>query len=405
MSLLKIQNFGPITQGLKENNGFIEIKKVTIFIGSQATGKSTIAKVYSTFLWLEKALLRGDIKESYVTSYNRFIKEFCNYQGLKSYFKDETYLHFKGEAYSFIYENKKLEIKKEEKNYLIPQIMYVPAERNFLSLVNNPEKLKQLPSPLYTFLEEFENAKKEETSLVELPINNLSFQFKKQNKKSMIIGDSHEIMLSEASSGIQSLLPLYLVSKYLSSNIDKEQDSSTKKLSIENYTKLKKDIEKIFKNNKLSDEVKKAALELVSSKWTNECFINIVEEPEQNLFPQSQQKLLESLLEFSNTTQGNKLLITTHSPYIINYLTLSIKGKTVSDKLTNNNALKNKLNEIVSPKSYIDGKDTVVYELIDGMIKLLPTYNDMPSDDNYLNLFLEQTNDDFNKFLDIEDEI
>ncbi len=403
MSLLKIQNFGPIKQGMKENKGFIEIKKVTIFIGSQATGKSTIAKVYSTFLWLEKALLRGDIKESYVTSYNRFIKEFCNYQGLKSYFKDKTYLHFKGKAYSFIYKDKKLSIKKEENNYLIPQIMYVPAERNFLSLVNNPEKLKQLPSPLYTFLEEFENAKKEETSLLKLPINNLSFQFKKQNKKSMIIGDSHEIMLSEASSGIQSLLPLYLVSKYLSSNINKEHDSSTQKLSIENYIKLKKDIEKIFTNNKLSKEVKEVALELVSSKWSNECFINIVEEPEQNLFPESQKKLLESLFEFVNTTQGNELIITTHSPYIINYLTLSIKGRMVLDKITDNDLLKSKLNEIVSSKSCIDGEEAIVYELIDGEIKLLPTYHNMPSDNNYLNNFLDETNDSFNKLLDIEE--
>ena len=53
MSKIKIKNFGPIKEGCLENDGWIEIKKVTVFIGNQGSGKSTIAKLISTFTWIE----------------------------------------------------------------------------------------------------------------------------------------------------------------------------------------------------------------------------------------------------------------------------------------------------------------------------------------------------------------
>jgi predicted ATPase len=403
MSKIKIKNFGPIKKGLPSNNGFIDIKQLTIFIGNQATGKSTIVKIYSTFVWLEKILYRGNIKESYIKRYNRFVKEFCAYQGLKNYFNDDTYLEYIGDVYSFIYSDKQLEIKKLNNNYLPPKIMYVPAERNFLSLVDNPEKLKQLPKPLYTFLEEFEEAKKN-IDEINLPINNLKFEFQKQNKKSYISGENYKISLSEASSGIQSLLPVYLVSKYLSASINKEDDKSKKQLSVEKYIMLKKELEKIISNNKLTSELKDAALEILSATYKNSCFINIVEELEQNLFPESQKDLLYSLLEFSNLNIGNKLILTTHSPYIINYLTLSIKGKAILNRIQNNDILKNKLSNILPISSCIDGKNSIVYELDNnGSLKILSTYNELPSDNNYLNNFLDATNDSFDKLLDIEE--
>jgi predicted ATPase len=56
MSRIKIRNFGPIVNGYLENDGWIDINKVTIFIGNQGSGKSTIAKLISTFTWIEKAL-------------------------------------------------------------------------------------------------------------------------------------------------------------------------------------------------------------------------------------------------------------------------------------------------------------------------------------------------------------
>jgi len=406
MSKIKIKNFGPIKDGLDENNGFIDIKQITIFIGNQATGKSTIVKIFSTLAWLEKSIYQETLSENDIVRYNRFINKFCAYQGLKNYFQEDTYLEYIGDSYTFKYSNQELEIKKLNNEYLVPQIMYVPAERNFLSILEDSKKQKGLPSSLYTFLEEFEKSKREIKGEIELPINNLSFEFQKQNKISYIKGKDYKIRLSEASSGIQSLLPVYLVSKFLADSINQEKDNSKKSLSIEESQKLKLKIIEILSNDKLSKEIKESALELLSSAFNNACFINIVEELEQNLFPQSQKKLLYSLLAFVNKTKGNRLLLTTHSPYIINYLTLSIKGTMVLEKISNNRDIKDRFEKIIPSNSCIDGKNVTVYELTDnGGIRILDSYKNLPSDENFLNLFLEETNDEYSKLLDIEDEL
>lgn len=37
MSQIKVKNFGPIKSGFTENNGFMDIRKITVFIGNQGT--------------------------------------------------------------------------------------------------------------------------------------------------------------------------------------------------------------------------------------------------------------------------------------------------------------------------------------------------------------------------------
>jgi len=45
MKKIRVKNFVPIKAGFKENDGFFCIPKLTVFIGNQGTGKSTIAKL------------------------------------------------------------------------------------------------------------------------------------------------------------------------------------------------------------------------------------------------------------------------------------------------------------------------------------------------------------------------
>lgn len=52
---LKVRNFGPIRDGFGD---FIDFDKVTVFCGPQGSGKSTVAKLFSTLSWVEKALFR-----------------------------------------------------------------------------------------------------------------------------------------------------------------------------------------------------------------------------------------------------------------------------------------------------------------------------------------------------------
>ena len=410
MSQIKIKNFGPIKSGFEENNGFMDLKKVTTFIGDQGTGKSSIAKLFSTFSWLEKSSYREEIAPMFLKQGKVFKYKYFAYQGLVDYFSKETEIQYIGKAYNFHFKNGKINREKITKsNYEVPKIMYVPAERNLLSVLNSPEKLKYLPKHLSTFIEEFERSQRELEGELTLPITNKTFfEYEKQNKTAYIKGGNYKIKLSEASSGLQSLLPLYLVSRNLALSIDKKRDASKTELSGEAQQKIRKEVEKILADNALSEDVKDAALRILSSKFRNTCFLNIVEEIEQNLFPSSQKDLLFKLVEFANLKDCNKLILTTHSPYIINYLTLAVKGNAVLNKINNQAGatdLKNRLEKIIPIASCIAPKNLVVYTLTeDGRIKELPTYDGMPSDDNYLNEHLSHTNYLFDELLDIEED-
>jgi ribosomal protein L22 len=280
-----------------------------------------------------------------------------------------------------------------------------------LSAVRWPEKLKGLPESLYTFWEELDRSQQELSGSLTLPVGEVKLEFDKLNRLAKIVGSDYQLNLSEASSGFQSFVPLFLVSRNIALSINRTQETSRNELSGEEQKRLKMEIEKIISNDNLSDDLKRAALEVLSSKYRNECFVNIVEEIEQNLFPQSQKKILYKLFEFANLTQGNKLILTTHSPYIINDLTLAIKAdkvikKILSSAISNADYLQEKLNQIVPKASCIAAEDAIVYELTEqGEIRELATYNGLPSDENYLNLSLGETNQLFDDLLEIEEQL
>lgn len=411
MNKIKVRNFGPIKEGALENEGWIEIQKVTVFIGTQGSGKSTIAKLISTLLWIEKALVRGDIDTKNLTE--SIFKKHCGYQNIGNFFKPNTFIAYQGKAVHIIYENKTVKVfKNEEIGYSFPKIMYVPSERNFVSSVKNVRTLKGLPSALYTFSDEFINAIEALKGQLELPINDSKFEYQKLNKLSSIIGKDYKINLSESSSGFQSFVPLFVVSNFLSNFAHKNRDNSTKEISIEDEKKIRKEIEIILSNPNISDDVKQASLEFLSSKFSYASFINIVEEPEQNLFPDSQFEMLKSLLAFNNVSQDNGLILTTHSPYIINFLSIAIQANYVLDQNKvvlsdyNKDAIF-KLNNIIPQKSMISGDNVAVYELDEsnGTMKKLLDFEGIPSDDNFLNTSLAKANDLFDLLLEIEQEL
>lgn len=415
MSSILIKNFGPITSGLpnSDSGGLLKISKYTVFIGNQGTGKSSITKLISTCSWLEKTLYRGDLKLSYVTSYNRFVKEFCNYQNIQNYFRPDTEIKFIGNRYTFHYINNKLQVtvhkdlEGENNTYKVPKIMYVPAERNFLSAVDFPDKLKGLPKSLLTFWEEMQRSLQELSGTLKLPVGGVSFEYDKSNKIPRIIGNGYKLRLSEASSGFQSFVPLFLVSRNLANSLKKEVDNSKSELSGAELNRLKAELENIVNNDKLSKAVRDTAIRILSEKYRNDAFINIVEEIEQNLFPTSQKNILFQLIEYANQEESSALILTTHSPYVINYLTLCIKAFDVLKKAegsNNSEEILGMLKEVVPLSSVVNPENAVVYELNDdGTIKRLETYKGLPSDENYLNEVLAEGNELFATLLEIED--
>lgn len=132
MSRIRIRNFGPIKDGCMTNNGWVDIQKVTVFIGNQGSGKSTVAKLISTFTWIEKALVRGDYNKKWFERKNKLKNQYLNYHRLENYFNgiDNTLIEYEGDAYSIVYENGSLIINEmHNKNILCHRLcMYLQKE-------------------------------------------------------------------------------------------------------------------------------------------------------------------------------------------------------------------------------------------------------------------------------------
>jgi len=408
MSKIKIKNFGPIKEGYRDADGneWMDIKKVTLFIGNQGSGKSVVAKLISTFAWIEKALTRGDYSVKEFERKDR-LKRQIEYHRLENYFHNSknTTIEYQGGSYYFSYKNGYLQIN-ETKNghYPLPQIMYVPAERNFISYLKATWGIKLTSYSLREFEEEFGNAMDNMTGQIKLPINDAYIEHNKQNKFLYLGGNDYKIRLSEASSGFQSFVPLYLVSQFLAKSVFSQSDSNhTQFMSIDQRERFRKRVQEIEAMIDITDEQRRIFNSEAAKLFNKTAFINIVEEPEQNLFPSSQWQMLKSLLEFNNKIPENKLIMTTHSPYLINYLTLAVKADGLK-KRVNSEALKNKLYTIVPENSTTDPTKLVIYQCDekDGTIKKLDKPNGLPSDENYLNNEIAESNELFAQLLEIQ---
>lgn len=376
---IRIKNFGAITKGyINSKDGFFEINKLTVFTGTQGSGKSTIAKLIATFLWLEKALVRGDVRKECITK-DIFVNNYLAYHLIDSYLHKNSEIEFIGTVYSFHFfaETDQFVIEKiKEKNiYLKPKIAYIFSERNFFSVLPNPNKLAGLLKSFFTTLGDFDEAKKSfDNEIYELPIADYKYRYDSASDKSYIFKarGKDEVELFKAASGIQSSLPLTLMSGYFSSRIENGfgDNSKTQAYSLYELKKIQDDYK--MEMEKLTSEaqqnaifaamnaqnpwafnfflsnsfVKKNEIDRLHKELTdketeiltaleyslfatiNSCFINIVEEPEQNLYPASQRDLVYYLLECLNKgkekkeaeidrSRYNKLIITTHSPYIL----------------------------------------------------------------------------------------
>ena len=316
---LIVKSFGPI----KDLD--IIFKKVTLFIGDQGTGKSCVAKLFSMFKWLEKVLSQKKYKLSYFEQYNRFRTKLCPYHRLESFIIEDSYIKFEGQLYVFSYKNGDFNVVEKNTDIDgISKIMYVPAERSIVSVAENKSKLlKELPDSSEAFSDEFVNAKKFFQSGYDLPFEGLRFEYDTLNDTGWIHGTDYKVRLINASSGIQSSLPLCLVSEFLSCKVSEREEI---KLSKEEKDKLEKRVTEIMQNEDYSDSIKDMMIRQLSIANRYDRFINVVEEPELNLFPRSQMEVLKTLIFNNAGSEENMLVFTTHSPYSLAIINTMIMG-------------------------------------------------------------------------------
>ena len=414
---LKVRNFGPIQSGYGDNGGFIDFSLVTLFCGPQGSGKSTITKLYSTLTWLEKCVFR----EFDFAVNEAIFRESLAWQGLEAYLSKDSEIEFVGELLRLQYVNGVLACSTNttaERDYLKPKISYMPAERNFASIVQNAIGVGNLPPPLLDMQAEFEKAKKFYASQYKLPVGSFAFEYDSGRKESWIVNDGSvgkvKTKLETASSGLQSMLPMLLVSDYLSTTIISENNNKGNVIFHDPGTperKLKNEdtIRRVLAS-KLSEEEKEERLERFFSPGRS--FVNIVEEPEQNLYPDAQYAVVKRLLTLANLYPGNRLVLSTHSPFVVNTMVMA----SVSDKLYSmldksmepsvNMEYAARLGNIWQRSCSLGQDKMALYELDGGgSVSKLDVEGGVFSDANKLNAFLEVWNDDFDELLSIEEEL
>ena len=412
---IKVKNFGPINAGYLSNDGFIDFEKVTLFCGPQGSGKSTLAKLFSVFSWLEKASYRDP--EIHVTE--QMLREALSWQGILEYLRHDSEISYHGTCWHFDYAFgaiKGMEMVYDEKcPYIVPKIAYVPAERNISCVVRNAVDVQNLPRPLVDMQATFERAKRHYCHGYGLPVNGFCFEHDIAGNESWIVNDTggvkSRVHIENASSGLQSIVPLLLVSDYLANHLAPETESRDERTGVyyepgtaAEKLEIEEHIAKVM-NAPLSDKVKKMRLEHYFSPGRR--LVSIVEEPEQNLYPPTQRDVLRHLLKIVNSRAANMLVLSTHSPYLVNELVAASKVAHVKKLAGREESPAWKaLRRLYPISSSLSQRDMVLYEITGkGTIKRLKTEGGVFSDSNRLNAELGGWNEFFGKLLSLEAKI
>ena len=382
MSRLIINNIGP----LKYVD--IELKTVNVFIGRQSSGKSTLAKIISFCSWLEKnndrvrkSLLDGAYKM--LISYSRLSD---------AYFTHESSIFYEGENIVYAYNfstplpvSKGTEISwepvidtKEVFGAFIvrtinPKVAYIPAERNFVSAVNNLSDYSEEDDNLQDFVNTWYKAKKKYTKSNALNLMGLHAKFFYQESDmtdNILLDSGEELPLTSASSGLQSVIPLLVLINWLSDGIY-EEEKPFSPIEQEKIVELLKALPDGLKDDKVKRLLERMTGFIKGYVYSHTQFI--VEEPEQNLFPETQCELLYYLLAAINHGKGHRMVLTTHSPYVLNQLNLLFKA---FDK-----------NVLISNAS-LNYDDTNVFAIEDGELRDLKVQNAHMVDPEYLVQFI-----------------
>ena len=417
MTTIAIRNIGPIKEVVE-----ISLNKINVFMGPQSSGKSTIAKIISFCTWVEKDVATSQSLSEYQKDKIYFKERLESFHKIKGYFNYNSYIHYKSVVVDIIWENNTCSISWIDKYaYKRSKIAYIPSERNMVIL---PEARKSEfgNTNIRSFLFDWFETRKKYSNENKLSVLNLgvNYYYVEGSEEDHIRGKNddaeYDILLSNASSGVQSITPLIAMIEYLTrwiydeDTISFEQDEKRQRvgrvlsdekilklyyknedLSKENRKELVKDFrekvqEKDDKALKLFEEAKTIFDNLF--KTDNSQFI--IEEPEQNLFPETQRDLVYYLLQECLNKERNRLTLTTHSPYVLYALNNCMMAGLVSDKME-----ANELNELKCDQSKINPIDVSIYEIRDGVVEKTIQGEDGLISDNYFDQKMKDLMDDF----------
>lgn len=359
MRHLIIRNIGPVKKSE------IELKRFNFIIGPQSSGKSTVAKILSTCCWVEKEVATT-MNENTIVDADSFVSLMMDFHKMIDYFGEDSEIIFETDIIGISLKGKDFQVKlKNQELYRREKICYIPSERNAVTL---PELqgFEFGQTNLRSFLFDWYNAREFYGEDNKTDILNLGVRYfydpseqKYKDRIEHVNGKTYQIPLGSASSGLQSVVPLqimlqYYTNQYFNTFAEKTSfDSDAKTRMIQNRVVDKYVLSVVYpgfdpkKRNELIQEQNNRIHEGnpdargLLEKYREELkrltepirASFIIEEPEQNLYPFTQIELMEAIVKLCSNDRGHSCTITTHSPFILNYLNVLIER--YNKKITN----------------------------------------------------------------------
>lgn len=356
-----IKNFGP----LKEVE-IDDIKPLTVFIGKSAGGKSIIMKVIVLMRYIYKMVnIRSYLKNAKITR-SPFKLRFNSllHDGLKGMITAQTEIYYtveiNGNKYTLKYTNRGLQsdINIPDKDLIFFKEAYVSGMRSLIPIwASKAVSVKE--ENLGFFFHETFNDFNDATDVIKeqkLEYLNLKMKVRKSGNRPKLFtieslqNDAVPIELRYASSGIQTSAPLVAIVHYFA------QEFSFKdafQRSVLNY---------LYKQDLLT----KFTLGINRNKLGKYVHIHI-EEVELSLAPEDQRAFMSNLVEevFHKNKKDRKLglMVSTHSPYIVNHLNVLLRAGYFEKAREN--------------YPFLEKDDIAVYRVNEGkIISLMATDND-----------------------------
>lgn len=325
-----IKNLGPLKDIVID-----DIRPLTVLIGESGSGKSLLMKTLVLFRYIYKMLnIRWYLKNSNVndSKFTIGIKELTS-EELKQYFKPENKdlevkyaVEINGRIHTVEYRNGKIDKKSTGSPIPVDDLIFLKESwiSEMRNIIPEWEALGSSSSsrPLEFYFKETYKDFQDATSClsdISLDYLDLSLKVSKANngKKYNIVpknGEYQPIEWRYSSSGIQTSSSILTLVEYFS-KVFSFKDAIER--SIISY---------LYKSNRLKEF--NPQLEPMNMKKIVQIHI---EEPEQNLFPDAQCRLMESLCKtvFSEDIQDRdiRMIMATHSPYLVNYLNILLHQK------------------------------------------------------------------------------
>ncbi len=394
MNRLTIRNIGPLS------NVLVDFAKYNLFIGPQSSGKSCILKIASYCNWVEKRIELSQNPDDYL-NVAEFWKRLVDYHRLNGFIKKGFLIKYESSfmTFSIFGSPEKIQFSFEWNplnrwQYRRPQISYIPAERNIVAVIPNWFDISfSNDNNIQGYMSDWENARNTFPQYHKLDILNLGISYyydKEQFRERILIDNDAEILFLNASSGLQSVVPLCGLINYLTFHElhrprrlsvaqERELNNLQDILYRERFTQSKgSDI--VGRVDDITETFPEPRVKIFSSHQEEAKFSEIVdkfsltqhasiylEEPEENLFPSTQYELVKWMAQQINTTQENSLCIATHSPYILSSFNNLIQASECKDILS--------VESTIGKASAISFEDINVYAVDNGTVKDIKDYD------------------------------